>query len=221
VRRGPVVVAAAILAVGLALASPCRADLVISAPDITATAGSSGSFLVIITDTGPMSYSVKSDSFQLALTAGQTDVTFTSATTSPSNYIYTNSVANVFSGGSIDSKYPGSSFPTTASFIAADSAVSTATILNPGGVLALGLISYTVSASATPGSVIALGFGGPGNPNNSLSDQSSQPVPFTTMDGSITITVVPEPASLSLLLSALAIGAVGRWLRRRETRSCF
>jgi hypothetical protein len=223
-RTGPVVVAAVVLAVSLMGIRPCRADLVISAPDITATPGSSGSFLVIITDTGPVSsFSVKSDTFQLALTPGQTDVTFTAAMTAPPGsspaYIYSNSFANQFTGGSIDTQFPGTSFPTRMSFKASDSSSSSATPLNPGDSFALGLISYTVSASATLGSVIALDFGGAGNPNNSLSDGSSPPnsVAFTTLNGSITIMAVPEPESLSLLLSALTVCLVGRKLCRRGT----
>jgi hypothetical protein len=215
IRSGHLVAAALWLAVALVPASRCRAGgLIISAQEITAAPGSSGSFLVLLTDTDPSGsqpYSVFSDAFQITATAGQTDVTFTAATTSsggPPNYIYPDSVANLFFGGSIDTAAPGSSFPTTTSFAAADTAVSSATTLSPGEIVSLGLISYTISSSAAPGAVIALQFGGNTNSFNSLSDAAGNSVAFTTMDGSITISgnpAVPEPSTLTMATLAMAI----------------
>jgi PEP-CTERM motif len=216
IRSGHLVAAALWLAIAQVPAGSCRAGgLIISAPDITAAPGSSGSFLVLLTDTDPSGsqpFSVFSDSFQITATAGQTDVTFTGATTStggPPDYIYPDSLANVLFGGSIDTAAPGSSFPTMTSFAAVDSAVSTATTISPGDVVSLGLISYTISASAAPGAVIALQFGGNTNPFNSLSDAAGNPVAFTTMDGSITISggtaVVPEPSTLTMAMLAVVI----------------
>jgi hypothetical protein len=194
-----------VLAAALISASHCRAGLVISAPDITAASGSSGSFLVLITDTDPLGstpFHVLADSIKLTLTGA--GVTFTAATTSSSNggtpYIYTDSFSNDFLGGSIDFAYPASSFPAT-SFIGADSSADgiTPTILNPGDVFALGLISYTVDRAATPGNVVTIGFADLGG-GTSLADEQFNPVipgVFTTQSGSIMITV-PEPSTLLL-----------------------
>ena len=223
-RRRLILALAATLALGLAhlTTAPCQAaGLVISAPDITAAPGSSGSFLVEITDTDPKGsppYIVAADAFEPTLTGA--GVIFTDAvipTTGSPAYIYADSFDN-------DQGMPlwtaaSNPFPTT-DFIAADNANPLGsfpyTTLNPGDVYTLGLISYTVSASATPGSMVTIGFGA----GTSLSDTGFNGVPFTTANGSITITAaaVPEPASwvpavLATVMIPLFLGS-RRWMIR-------
>ncbi|HKM55049.1 MAG TPA: PEP-CTERM sorting domain-containing protein [Isosphaeraceae bacterium] len=206
----------------LGIAAPCRAGgLVISAPDITATAGSSGSFLVLITDTDPTGsapYNVAGDSFELILT-GSAGINFTNVTTAtdvaPYNtpYIYAHSIANDYSLPLYTS--PTNPFPTT-DFTAADSfdlSYSAGyTTLNPGDVYALGLVSYTVSATATAGSVDTIGFGA----STSLSDNNLNAIPFTTTNGSIAVASVPEPSTWAMGMIAIAGGSLifgsRRWL---------
>src|SRR5262249_7488457 len=68
----------------LGIAAPGRADgLVIPAPEITAAPGSSGAFLVLLTDTDPAGstpYKVAGDSFELTLN-GPAGISFTDVTT--------------------------------------------------------------------------------------------------------------------------------------------
>jgi hypothetical protein len=211
-------------------ADPCRAaGLVISAPAITASPGSSGSFLVLITDTDPTGstpYNVAGDSFELTLT-GPASITFTGATTatdvSPYNtpYIYANSLDNDY--GIPLYTAPTNPFPTT-DFMAADtydlSDSPGYTTLNPGDVYALGLVSYTISPSATPGSIDTIGFvaATTGLTDNSLSSPNA--IPSTTMSGSITIaSSVPEPSTWVMAMIAIAVGQVVFGARRGPIRT--
>jgi hypothetical protein len=191
-------------------ANACQAaGLVISAPDFMAATGSSGSFLVEITDTDPSGstpFIVAGDSFELTLTGA--GVTFTDAvipsTGPPPVYIYNDS-SDVDQGLPLWTA-PINPFPTT-DFTAADSAnplgSSPYTTLKPGDVYTLGLVSYSVSPGATPGSVVTIGFGS----GTSLSDNNLNAVAFTTTNGLITITSasVPEPSSWVPALLATVI----------------
>ncbi len=107
---------AALAAAFLACGTPCRAaGLLISAPAVMATPGSSGSFDVTITNTnaaGGTSYNVASDVVELALT-GLSGVNFTSvsiATADP--YIYGSNSATNFGSTFSYSTFPGTSFET-------------------------------------------------------------------------------------------------------------
>src|SRR5262245_8607334 len=88
--------AALVLTVSLGSTCVCRADgLVLSAPNLTAASGSSGSFDVLLTNTNPAggaSYEVAVDAFQLGL-SGPAGVTFTdvSINTLSAPYIYVTS----------------------------------------------------------------------------------------------------------------------------------
>jgi hypothetical protein len=193
-------------------AEPCRAaGLVISAPAITTGAGSSGSFLVAITDTDPTGstpYNVAGDSFELTL-SGPAAITFTDATTatdvSPYNtpYIYAASTDNQYG---FPLYLPPNPFPTT-DFIAADSYVSNSspgyTMLNPGDTYALALVSYSVSGTAPAGSMDTIGFVAA---NTMLTDNNLDVIPSATMSGSITIASVPEPSTWALAMIAIAVG---------------
>jgi hypothetical protein len=190
-------------------ASSCQAGgLVISAPDFTAAPGSSGSFMVKITDTDPSGstpFIVAANSFELTLTGS--GVTFTDAvipTTPPPLYIYKDSF-DIDQGIPLWTA-PTNPFPTT-DFTATDSANPLGsfphTTLNPGDVYTLGLVSYSVSPGATPGSVVTIGFGS----GTSLSDNNLNAVAFTPTNGLITITSasVPEPSSWVPALLATVI----------------
>jgi hypothetical protein len=205
----------------LGIAAPGRAaGLVISASDITAAAGSSGSFLVLIADPvgSGTPYDVAGDSFELTL-SGPASVTFTNVTTSTVStpYIYAHSTANDLGLPlyiSSTNPFPTTDFTATDSF---DLSVPPGyTTLNPGDVYALALVSYTV-ATATPGGVDTIGFSA--DTNTSLSDNNDNPVPFTTTNGSITIASVPEPSAWIMGMIAIAIGPMVSRSRRRAIRA--
>lgn len=169
--------------------------------DLIAAPGSSGTFLVLITDTDPMGtagYDVAGDSFDLTL-SGAPAVFFKGATQTGSGgtpYIYADSLSVVFS---VPFYFPTTPTQTT-DFIAADAGFGAGTYpgfttIDPGATYALGLVSYSVSASATAGDTIGIGSG----LATSLSGSDTNPVAFATTDGSITVagSAVPEPGTLT------------------------
>ena len=182
---------AAIAALVLAASGPvgtCHAGgLVLAAPaTIAAAPGSSGSFLVTISDTdlaGSPGYEVAGALFELQAT-GPAGLTFTGVTTATggSPYLFADSVVGMgLAPFSIDT------FP-TADFTAADIAVPSGgypgyTTLNPGDSYALGLVSYMVDPTAAAGSVFTIAFG----PNTALTDPNGNAVAFA---------LVPEPFDL-------------------------
>lgn len=211
--------AAAVMLGVLTLSGECRAGgLVISAPDITAAPGSSGEFLVLLTNTNPsggVSYDVAGDSFELRLSGGSgvtfTDVAIPSTGSTP--YIYSAST-DVQQGFPLytESSNP---FPTT-DFTAGDTFDLTSspgyTLVNPGDVYALGLVSYSIDSTATPGTVVSIGFVDAGM---SLSDQNGDSIGSSTTAGSITVTAsTPEPSSWIMAATAIGIFLIIR-LRRR------
>jgi hypothetical protein len=201
---------ALVLAAGLGPAGACRAGgLVISAPDLTVTAGSSGSFDVLLTNTNAAngaSYDVAVDSFQLSL-SGPLDATFTgvSISTVAAPYIYVTSGTTMPGGGPLSSD----SFPTTA-FTASDSEFASPGFrtVSPGDVFGLAHVSYSVGAT-TSGGVDAIAF-----PVVSLTELDGTVIPVTTSNGSITVLSIPEPSTLIQAGSAVLIGLGAVWRRR-------
>src|SRR5262249_16392137 len=191
---------------------PCRADLVIKAPPVTASAGSSGSFDVLLENTNPAggaSYDVAADSFGLSL-SGPLSVTFTDVTINTGvTYIYVASGTTQGDGAvSLDT------FPNT-QFTASDSEFASPFFrtVGPGDVFGLGHVSFTVDAS-TPNGTDALVIAS--DATTSLSDINGNPIPFLIQNGSLSVGVVPEPAALFEAATAMLIGFGAFWSRRRR-----
>ena len=156
-------------------------------------------------------------------------VLFTNATTSTAaaTYIFAgNSTADSFFGGSLIVSPPPP--PATSDLLGFDTVATpgTFTTLNPGSSFGLGLISFTVDASAASGivPVSIIPFDISTAPNGTLiSDNQGGSIPFTTSDGTITIqagkTVVPEPSTLMLTIvgggGSILLSLVLRWRDRR------
>ncbi len=185
----------AMLLMTLAAAHPTRADLVISAPIISAAAGSTGSFDVIVTDTDPAGsapYQVAGDDIQLTL-SGPAGVTFTGVSIDTSiTYLYVDSATNYGVGPlSLDP------FPNT-SFTASDSEFGGTgyDTISPGQSFGLVHVTYAVDAAAAAGDhPLTLG------PNTGLSDDDGNPVSFTVGAGNLN--VVPEPSARLLMATGL------------------
>jgi hypothetical protein len=208
----------------LAGPSPCHAGLIISAPDIVATAGTIGSFNIIIQDTDPIGsapYNVASDVIQVSL-SGLSDVTFTAATidTTTANiglpttsYIFTQTSTSPGSPLSFDN------FPNT-SFTASDAqlALNGYQAINSGDTYGLVHVSYTIDSSAITSPELGTIAISPYGANSSLSDASGNSIPFSVMDGTFTVVpmaMVPEPASIiSMLIGGACVGAYA-WRRRK------
>ena len=190
--------------------APCRADLVIEAPNLTVAPGSSGSFDVLITSTGG-TFAVASDIVELSLT-GLSGVSFTGvsiATVTP--YIYGGNSATTQGSTFTFSTFPGTQFEAL-DFLYPSGAqtISSGGYLRPGERPVFGRRRCDAGASGS------LAFG----PDTSLADASGNNVSFTAQNGSITISTssIPEPSTVILLAIGCAAVAL-RSARRRSARS--
>jgi hypothetical protein len=234
-KRDPIyrhlLAAMAALTIALGFSTECFADVLLvevvpSNIPASVPPGFSGTFELDLVNptTNTSSFQVEGFQFELRVPVGS-GVLFSDATTSTSAapYIFSgNSIADSFFGGSLIVSPPPP--PSTSDLHGLDFVVTpnTFTTLRPGDSFGLGLISFTVDASAGPGfvpiSIIPLNadnFAG-----TQLSDPDGNPISFLTSDGGITIrtSVVPEPSSMTLaLLGAAAMATVG-FVRRGARR---
>jgi hypothetical protein len=205
---GWLALAGVVLAASLGPAGACRAaGLVISAPELTVTRGSSGSFDVLLTNTSTTtSFDVSSDVFQLGL-SGPVDASFTAVSIATSaQYIYVTSSTTVAGGSplSVDT------FPNMM-FTASDSEFASPgfRVVMPGQTFGLANVSYSVSATS-PAGFDALTF-----LNVSLTDINGNDIPVAMSNGSIGI--IPEPSTLIQATTAVLFGVgVGWWRKRRQ-----
>jgi hypothetical protein len=183
--------------------------------NVTVPPGSAGTFELDLLNpaTNTQSFNVAGFQFELQAPVGS-GVLFTNATTSTAaaTYIFAgNSIADSLFGGSLIVSPPPP--PPTNDLQGFDTVATpgTFTALNPGNSFGLGLISFTVDASAAPGvvPVSIIPFDSNTAPNGTLiSDNQGGSIPFTTSDGTITIqarSVVPEPTSIISGLTALLV----------------
>ncbi len=192
--------------------------------NVTVPPGFAGTFELDLLNPATNTQSFNVAGFQFELQApGGSGVLFTNATTSTAaaTYIFAgNSTADSFFGGSLIVSPPPP--PPTNDLLGFDTVAtpSTFTTLNPGNSFGLGLISFTVGASAASGivPVSIIPFDINTAPNGTLiSDNQGGSIPFTTSDGTITIgavSAIPEPASIITGLTALLILAGVHGVRR-------
>ena len=174
-------------------AVPCSAGgLMIEAPNLSVTPGSSGSFDLLLVNTNPTggtSYEVSSDQFVLSL-SGPLGITFTgvSIDTVAAPYIFVSS-GTTQPGGlplSIDT------FPNT-QFTGADAefALPGFRTVNPGDTFGLAHVSYAVSSS-TPNGIDTITI--EPSPTSLLTDVDGTRIPFGITNGSIAVgTWFPNP----------------------------
>jgi PEP-CTERM motif len=179
--------------VSVVAAAPARADLIMQVADSVAAPGGTGSFNVVLIDTGG-TFSVAGFSVELSVPAAS-DVLFTSvdALTGIPPYIF----------GSLQSvPFSFDTFPTN-HFVASDALLTAPgfVTLNPGDVFGLAHVNYSVAPTAVAGSSVTVSLDNI-LAGTSLSDVAGAPIPFTTQNGTIRIAGVPEP-------STLVLGALG------------
>ena len=207
-----------------------RADLVVEVvpANTNVTAGSAGTLeLDLLNTSSTQSFNVAGFQFELQVPSNS-GVLFTNATTSTAaaTYIFAgNSTADSLFGGSLIVSPPPP--PATSDLQGLDTVATsgTFTTLNPGNSFGLGLISFTVGASAASGTVpvSSIPFDINTAPNGTLiSDNQGGSIPFTTSDGTITIragNVVPEPSTFTLTIvgggGGMLLSLVLRWKDKR------
>jgi hypothetical protein len=142
-------------------------------------------------------------SFAFEISAPGTDVTFESATTgTTAPYIFAGDSFDVNNSSALNTSSPGQTLD--ASDLTNDAAN---VVVGEGQTVGLGRIFFNINPAA-PSELITVSF----NDNiasTDLSDASGDNVPITQfLSGTITISPVPEPGTLSLAGLALAIAAI-------------
>jgi hypothetical protein len=197
----------------LVCATRSDAGFVISVSNVTASAGSSGSFDILLSNTNSpegASYSVSSDGLELAMT-GISGVTFTGVTidtTTP--YIYLTSGTTIGGGPFSFDNFPNTEFTASDSeFSSLDNYQRT---IAPGMSLGLAHVTYSVAAGTAPSAgLIDIVVNSDGSAT-SLADFAGDAIPFTAMDGSFTVTpsAVPEPSAFLLTATGFALVVLGQ-----------
>jgi hypothetical protein len=186
--------------------TPARAASIptISFTTVTAAPGSTGNMVdLLLTNTSLASITVAS--FNFDVTSLDPDITFTGADMSPASAPY------IFLGDSFDAIF-GFPFVTSVSPLHAfDLSFSGAgTTLAQNAVVGLGRLFFSVAPNAAQGG-FAIHL--TPDPGTSLADASGGPIPASLVDGEITIASAPEPATLGLLFSGVALIFVRRRFR--------
>ena len=188
-----------------------RAGLVVTVVSSSALAGGVGSFDVNLSNIGgTTSYEVSGFSVELSVPAGS-GITFTGANVSTAlPYLF----------GTLQTPpLTFSTFPNT-DFIAGDSSQTSPfyTTLSPGGgSFGLEHVSYAVAPGTALGPV-TVSIVGLGSTTEILAIDGT-PFPSSSVNGTITVTSVPEPSSLFLLSAGLIAASLAVGRRRRSTTS--
>jgi hypothetical protein len=192
-------------------ALPCRAGgLLIEAPDLTVTPGSSGSFdllLVNTNSTGGDSYNIAADQFMLTV-SGPLDIQFTSESinTVTAPYLFVQSGGSVF-----DQLSPYS-------FTAADAEFASPFFrtVNPGDIFGLAQVSYSVSPTVGNGRDTLTVSLIPNAGDFFFYDANGNGIPAgVSSSGSFTVgSAIPEPWAITQAATAAIIGLGLVWRRR-------
>ena len=190
--------------------SLAEAGLVVQANSTAVSSGDSGTFDVILINTGG-TFAVSAFSIELSV-ASNSGVSFTGVTvaTTHATYIFGTLQAPPFTF---------SSFPVQ-NFTASDTDMTNpgfVTLDTPGQTFGLEHVSFKVASGTPSGSVaITIVIGD----NTQILDVNANPLPFSTVNGAITISgaaAVPEPSTIvSLTIAASALSVVS--LRRRSVK---
>lgn len=187
------------------LPAGAKADIMLQLESVTGAPGSTGTFDVLLKNTGPSPQNITGFNFEL--TTADPNIAFTDVTTATATAAYIFSAS--FFGPDITTMASGQTVE------AGDlDATFNGTDVASGATYGLGWVSYSIAGGATNGEVAQIEFSA--YPGTSLADNNSINVDF--IDGSGTITVlapVPEPAAVLLLGAALVMTA-GLPRRRRR-----
>ena len=170
-----------------------RADVIISAPSVTALPGSSGDFDILVTNTGTSAVPVGAFTFDISTASSTVDFTGASTITTAAEYIFAGNSFDAINGFPLATR---TRQELTASDVPENAGQD---ILNAGISRSLGKVFYTIAPSATFTEVdIVFSRNG-----TSISDEYGNPVPATTVHGQIAL--APEPRQTAIVLACLGV----------------
>jgi len=180
-----------------------QADLIVSAPNIVAAPGSSGSFDVLLSNTGAGGIFVDAFTFDISTPSPAVALLSASTNTTAAPYIYAGDSFVTMNGLPFATR---TGQELTASdlvngFICQTTCTGT---VNPGMTLSLGEVFFTAASSAAFGSV-PISFSTAGT---SLADANGAPIAFSAVNGELSL--APEVNSGLLLLAGLGLCAIVR-----------
>jgi hypothetical protein len=198
-----------VLAIAVLLLSvPAKADIVLSLESVTGAPGSTGTFDVLLTNTGPSSQNIAAFNFEL--TTADTNITFTDVTTATTTATYI---------------FPSSFFGPDITTIAGGQTVEAGDVdatfngtdVASGATYGIGNVSYSINPGASNGEIAEVDFAA--FTDTSLVDSQFNNVGFSSESGTITVqtssTTVPEPSTALPLAGAMLVAAsLIRWRRR-------
>jgi hypothetical protein len=175
-------------------ATRAEASLIFLAPTIDALPGTTGTFDILLENTGPSSVAVGGFSFGISTT--NPSILFTDATINTVSAPYIFGTDSLF-GPDIALPPPGTSLT------ANDNPASVGSYdVAAGATVGLGNVSYSIS-STSPFGEFAITFAG--FPTSALVNSAGADIPITTLsNGSFEVT--PEPSSILLALGGLLAG---------------
>jgi hypothetical protein len=188
----------------LLLSVPAKGSSIFSIESVTGAPGSTGTFDVLLTNTGPSSQNIAAFNFEL--TTSDTNITFTgvSTSTTTATYIFPSS----FFGPNI------TTFATGQSVEAGDvDATFAGTNVASGATYGLGNVSYSIAPEAVNGGIADIVLAA--FPSSSLADSGGNNVPFTAESGTITAESSGVPESSTTVPVTVALFG-GVWLIRRR-----
>ena len=189
--------AAGVIGLAILTTGQAEAALIVSAPSLTALTGSSGTFDILLQNTGPSAVSIGGFSFGISTT--NPGITFSVANISTGT-VY------IFNGNSLFG--PDIRISSGTSLTASDSANSPISVnVLANSFVGLGHVSYSITGGAATG-LFAITFSGPAT---SLSTAFGTNIPITTLsNGSINVIATPEPATLGLVGGLVLVAGLFR-----------
>jgi hypothetical protein len=183
-----------------------EAALVLQANSVTASAGGSGSFDLMLIDTGG-TFQVSGFSVELSV-APSSGIKFTGVTagTTTATYIFGTLQAPPLSSA----LFPVTDFTASDSSMTAPGFVTLSTI---GQMVGLEHVSFSVAAGTLAGPVALSIVGGS---NTQILDLNANLLPFSATNGTVTVSssAVPEPPSIVAWMIAMSSLSLALWRRK-------
>lgn len=181
--------------------------------DITSTPGGSGDFLVSLKI--PSASDLNLSAYQIKITTDVVGLQFKGVQRASSSYVFPKAT------GAISSDFGPPFSPPVTTFTALDfsSALSGYDTLVAGNTYDVLDVRYAIDSSAPLTTTGTVSFVSPGTGGSDLTQLTGAPpnyatIAFSATNGKVTISAVPEPSSLTLMVTSLLV-AVGVVLRRR------